>query len=260
MVILTIDQGNTKAKLGVFRISESGSDKLLETYVFEGCPEIEKVAEIIDRHGVEAAIYCSVGHIDVRFIETLRGLLPKDLLTMTHGTPLPVAIDYDTPTTLGLDRVAAAVGATVVVPAQSAVVVDAGTALTADLLISGPGRRPRYCGGRISPGLSMRFRALSEFTARLPLVVAGGDTPIVGRTTEESIRSGVVRGLVAEIEGVYGDYNLEENTGETPAAMILTGGDAPLLMPLLEVMAIHEPHLNDIGLCEVLKYNLSLSI
>lgn len=259
MVILTIDQGNTMCKVSVFRSDDSGKDLLLENVSFEGMPEIEDVAEIIERRNVSAAIYCSVGHVDVRFVESLRGLVPEELLILTHRTPMPVDIDYLTPDSLGLDRVVAAVGASVVAPGRSAVVVDAGTALTEDLLICAPGRRPFFRGGRISPGMSMRFRALSEFTSRLPLVGCEGETPVAGRTTDESIRSGVIRGMAAEIKGVSEDYSTPAITTSGEPALIVTGGDAPLLMRYLGRDAILEPHLNDIGLCEVLKYNYSLS-
>lgn len=259
MIILTIDQGNTKCKVAVFRSDGSGKDTLIEYASFGGMPEIEDVAEIIERLDVTAAIYCSVGHVDVRFVETLRGLIPEELLILTHRTPMPIDIDYKTPESLGLDRVVAAVGASVVAPGRSAVVVDAGTALTEDLLICSPGSRPSFRGGRISPGVAMRFRALSEFTCRLPLVDCEGETPVAGRSTEESIRSGVVRGMSAEIKGVSEEYSALEVAAPGGSALVVTGGDAPLLMRYLDGEAIHEPHLIDIGLCEVLKYNYSLS-
>ena len=103
-------------------------------------------------------------------------------MRLSHETPLPIGVEYATPSTLGLDRIAAAAGASLV--AEEALVVDAGTAVTLDIvsaIVSSEG---------ISPRMRLRFRSLNRFTSRLPLVSATGDIPTFGYDTETAIRAG----------------------------------------------------------------------
>ena len=130
-------------------------------------------------------------------------------------------MEYDSRNTLGADRVAAAAGAQTAMPT---LVVDAGTAVTEDLVAEG-----RFLGGNISPGLSLRFRALNGYTSRLPLVGPDGELPDFGHDTVTAIRAGVLNGLLAEIRGVrdmaarrFGNVKI-----------LLTGGDAGILSGLL---------------------------
>lgn len=252
-VILTFDQGNTRAKLSVFRIMADGGCRVEGEFRYESAPTVEDVAELVETYGISGAIYCSVGHIDVRFVETLRGLICGELIILTHRTPLPVTISYATPSSLGFDRIAAAVGAVELLGKRNIMIVDAGTAVTEDLVTVSPENEVCFLGGRISPGLRMRFRSLHELTSRLPLIDSHGETPVVGRSTELSIRSGVVRGLVSEIDGTFAEYRSLCQSSEL--TMILTGGDAPLLSDLISEKAEVCQNLNDIGLCAIYRHN-----
>lgn len=146
--------------------------------------------------------------------------LPFDVMQLSSDLPLPLKISYSTPSTLGPDRIAAAVGAWNRAPGRNILVIDAGTAITYDVVTSDG----RYIGGNISPGAALRFRSLHEYTASLPRVSPEGDIPMVGYSTETAIRSGVINGVVNEISG----YVNRLSTVYDSLLVFLTGGDADL--------------------------------
>lgn len=140
--------------------------------------------------------------------------------TLSADKPLPVRLNYATPETLGLDRIALAVAAACKYPGQDCLVIDAGTAITYDFI----DRSATYHGGGISPGLRMRYQALHHFTARLPLVDHKSDVELLGDSTQNSIRSGVWWGLYHEVFGIIEDYRQRY----PQLISLLTGGDAAL--------------------------------
>ena len=115
---------------------------------------------------------------------------------MSPSTPVPIGNAYLTPETLGADRLAAAVGAVELTGGGDCVIVDFGTAITIDLVTDGVFR-----GGCISPGLRMRFRALRDYTSRLPECSPTDIDTEIGRSTREAIEQGVMQGVRYEIEG-----------------------------------------------------------
>jgi type III pantothenate kinase len=125
--------------------------------------------------------------------------LSKRFVLFDHLTPLPIKNCYQTPETLGHDRIAAAVGAAYLCPGQNLLIVDAGSAVTYDFLSAEQG----YLGGNIAPGIKMRLTALNQMTKRLPKVEVEPDalTPLFGKNTKEAMAAGVVRGLVFEVKG-----------------------------------------------------------
>ena len=236
-VILTIDQGNTRTKVEVFTDPASGA---VYSAVMEE-PDLERLDAIITEYGVTVGAMCSIKHVDPRLAETLRRMLPGGLLLLTHETPVPVRVDYDTPTTLGPDRVAALCGAASLYPGRDLLVVDAGTAITLDLLAGSPctavfggeapeAATPAFLGGNISAGVSLRLKALHEHTASLPQVPADGPLPPIGRDTATALRCGAIHGAAREILGTLADARAHWGR---PFTLLLTGGDAPLLLPLL---------------------------
>ena len=141
------------------------------------------------------------------------------VLRIDRATTLPIGNRYRTPETLGMDRICAAVAAQARVPGSPVLVVNAGTAITYEYVDAAGD----YIGGGISLGMRSRFRALHEFTAALPLLDEQGSLQLVGDDTATSIRSGVVNGLIAEIEGIVAQYQALAG----PALKVfLTGGDA----------------------------------
>lgn len=248
---LTIDQGNTSTKATLFADKE-GADRGEQILFSErlDAADIEGLARIIEQWRPCRAILSCVGHLDLRTTETLRRFMEDRLLVLTHRTPLPIRIDYRTPSSLGLDRIAAACGAAALLPGRPFLIADAGTALTLDLLDS----EATFRGGNISPGMKIRFASLHSFTEALPETAPDGPHPRFGASTDEAIRSGVLFGMAEEIAG-----SLQAARRICPGAdLLLTGGDAPLLLPLLnlpDAEIIAEPRLVAIGLNRILNYN-----
>jgi type III pantothenate kinase len=137
---------------------------------------------------------------------------------LNHKTKLPISIKYKTPDTLGADRVANAVASNDRFPNDHVLAIDAGTCIKYDLVDD----NQCYHGGAISPGLTMRFKALNTFTDKLPLVQRSDQGMWLGQTTEESIQTGVEHGAVQEVKGFIESYEKEFPN----LKVILTGGDA----------------------------------
>jgi len=159
-------------------------------------------------------------------------------------TPVPISNKYETPETLGRDRLSNAVAATVMFPQLPVVVIDAGTCIKFDFIT----RNNEYFGGSISPGIDMRFRALHEFTARLPLLSRAEMVYLIGKNTTESIHSGVINGALAEVKGILEQYQMTHKDLQ----VIITGGDYTLLERNLKTSVHIEPWLTLKGLNEIL--------
>ena len=162
-------------------------------------------------------------------------------------TPLPVKIEYGTPETLGRDRIAGVVGAFYEKPDCNVLIIDAGTAITYDLLLK-PGI---FAGGNIAPGVKMRLKALHHFTGKLPLIEKIGDFPLMGTNTETAIRAGVIQGILFEIEG----YIRKLKTVYPDLFIFLTGGDAFLLAEKLKTPIFVDKNIVLKGLNRILYYN-----
>jgi len=191
-----------------------------------------------------AAIACASGSAER--VAEVRRALPCPLQLLDASTPLPIAIGYRSPATLGADRVAAACGAWARHAGQDCLVVDAGTCITVDYL-SADGT---YHGGAIMPGLRMNLQALHTFTAKLPLIDIDGVTkaPVLGRSTEESIVAGTLGATMLALAGYVALYR-----EKSPALrVLLTGGDAQRLMAAGATGWEHQPLLTMIGLNEIM--------
>jgi type III pantothenate kinase len=170
------------------------------------------------------------------------------VIELTVNTPMPISINYRTPNTLGVDRIAAAVGAHALMGNSNCdiLVADIGTAITYDVVTADN----CYRGGNIAPGIYMRLKALNCFTARLPQIEPEeGDTPMWGYDTETALRSGAINGVVAELEYYYSQLNKN-------AVAVLTGGGAKLVSDRLSFKPIVVPSLVHIGLNSIIQYNL----
>lgn len=215
MRILTVDIGNSAVKAGVY----DGLD-LLHSVAGVGI-DADGVEGMLDFWSVDGIAVCRVGEDPTGIIGRMLSLgLPA--VVLDPQTPLPIKVDYDTRQTLGPDRIAAAVG--VAAEDKVSLLVDAGTAVTLDLV-----EGMAFRGGNISPGLRLRFASLHNYTSRLPLVGPDGALPLVGHSTETAIRAGVVGGLAGEITHLYRTLQARYRA----LGLILCGGDAPLLTPLL---------------------------
>lgn len=242
MRIFTVDIGNTRAKGSIFedtrfvesRVSESRNPDALLDYAAS--------------RGVDGAIFCCVGKESDGFSERLRSWLDVSVMELTHETPLPIGVEYRSRDTLGVDRIASAVGAAMKYPGNT-LVVDAGTAVTCDVVAGGAFR-----GGNISPGMRLRFESLHRFTSRLPLVDRDGDMPGFGYDTETAIRAGVAGGLLSEIETEY----LTAKEKYQDIQLIITGGDSDFIAESLrqrDVPLTVDHTLVGLGLAAIYNHN-----
>ncbi|MBL4592262.1 MAG: type III pantothenate kinase [Flavobacteriales bacterium] len=238
MMNLVIDIGNTLVKLAVFE-----GDKLLETIVEKQLEE-SLIVSLYENHNIKKGIYASV-----RASNEDETLLKKyNFYPLSHLTPLPLAIKYKTPETLGIDRIAAVVGAKVKFKNTDLLVMDLGTCITYDFVNS----KNEYLGGAIAPGFQMRFKALNHFTGKLPLVNFNvANLKLIGNTTETSIVSGVYNGMKNEVIGAINSYLSQYET----LKIVVTGGDINLfdLEPKNRIFA--DEFLVLKGLNEILNYN-----
>ncbi|MCL1868257.1 MAG: type III pantothenate kinase [Paludibacter sp.] len=241
---LCIDTGNSTSKIGIFENNE-----LNHFFLFENIIKKEEIARLCNRFPIDACIFCSTAKPDFEFIDFLKDKNPF-FIELNQKTKIPITNCYKTPETLGKDRLAAVVGASFLQPSADILVVDAGTAITFDFIDA----QKNYHGGAISPGLSMRFRALNEFTGRLPLVQVAENENIelTGNDTQTSILSGVVNGIIFEIDSFI--CALKENF---PAlTVVITGGNADFLAKRLKNNPITlEKNLVLKGLNRILEFN-----
>lgn len=239
---LTIDQGNSEAKIAIWEGKEL-VDTVIETRLTPA-----SVEKFVDSRRLDGAIYCSVVQNNGPVINKLSHLA-RCVYRLNNSTPLPITIDYDTPLTLGADRVAAAVGAWSEHEGKNILVIDAGTAVTYDYVdASGV-----YRGGNIAPGITMELKALNNFTARLPLVPFPENMPeicrrLMGKNTKEAIALGAVYSVVASIS--YYRSRLPEGT-----VVVLGGGCGHHLASLCDFDVSVDEHLASRGLNRILLYN-----
>jgi type III pantothenate kinase len=237
---LAIDIGNSSCKAGVY------NREVKEHVTYSTSRDTGFLAEIISHYSIDRAILSSVRGESPVFIEQLQAAGIRTLL-LNKDTPLPFRLRYESPETLGTDRLAAVAGAYSIFSNNNVLVIDAGTAVTYDLLDSDG----EYAGGNISPGLGMRFRALNEFTGRLPLVSKGDSFSYLGVNTIDAIRSGVQTGLIFEINEYIRTLNIRYND----LKIIFTGGDGKFLAGKVDAESILAPDLVLDGLNYILDYN-----
>ncbi|MCD8030523.1 MAG: type III pantothenate kinase [Bacteroides sp.] len=236
---LVADVGNTFVKLAVF-----DEGRMAEVCVDDH--SLSRLPGLCAKYPVEAAIVSTVTDIGKEVLQPLTdGQIP--VLWLDHLTPLPVVNLYETPETLGMDRLAAVVGAWQQCPGRDLLVIDAGTAITYEFLDASG----QYHGGNISPGLRMRLQALHDYTGRLPLVPEAGKLPLLGRNTETAIRAGVKRGIEYEIRGYIA--SLKDKYPEL--FIFLTGGDEFSFDTNLKSIIFADRFLVLKGLNRILDYN-----
>lgn len=206
------------------------------------------VRELCRKWPVGKAIVATTRCDADREVALLRGIVPH-VLEFTPDTPVPLKNGYLTPRTLGRDRMAAAVGAWGLYPGRNIVVVDCGTAITIDLV----SKEGVFLGGVISPGVNMRFRALKEYTAKLPLCAPTDEQLLVGRSTVEAIEAGVMNSVSFEIEG----YISRISEKFEDLCIIFTGGDAKYFAKRIKNTIFANYNLILYGLERILEFDAS---
>jgi type III pantothenate kinase len=239
---LVLDLGNSYGKIAV-----CDKKKVIESAVYEKISSRE-IAYFHTRYsGLGGAIISSVVNYSREIIDYLRSLYTP-CIELDPGTPIPLINRYRTPDTLGYDRIAAAVGAYTIYPDTNVLVIDAGTAITYDIVTA----KGEFRGGNISPGLAIRFKALHKYTNRLPHLERPEEIPpLVGSSTREAIQSGIVNGLLFEIDGFIATISKEYPNLQ----VVLTGGDANYFVGKLKSSIFVDLNLNLIGLNRILEHN-----
>ena len=246
---LCIDQGNSRTKVAL--MTDEGKMVKHLNYKSFSSADVERLFDLYD---ITDSIISSVVDIEAAVVNTLHRR-SQHFVLFDHNTPVPIINGYDTPQTLGQDRLAAAVGAKSLCPGENLLIIDAGSAITYDF-VSAEGE---YKGGNIAPGLKMRFTMLQRMTKKLPLVEVDENEliPLFGTNTRDAIAAGVIRGVAYEVKGYMRTLSEKKVHFQT----FLTGGHAPYILNNVrssrsEKREIrHERYLVLIGLNEILRFN-----
>ena len=238
---LIIDIGNNSTKYFLF-----GKESII-LHGRRAVGSFDFINEYAWQFDVDGIIISSVVSLDDEAKELINRAC-EHVIWFDNNTPMPIEIDYRTPKTLGSDRLAAAIGAIEQAPGRNILVIDAGSAITIDLIDS----KGHFRGGNISPGVRMRLTALHQYTSRLPQVDKEGEIPTFGYDTETAIRSGVIRGICHEIEG----YIAEIKEVFPDVLVFLTGGDEKMLIDKIKSPIFADKYLVAKGLNKILKENI----
>ena len=246
---LCIDQGNSRTKVAL--MTDEG--KLIKDLTYKQFSSAD-VERLFDLYEITDSIISSVVDIEAAIVNTL-SRRSQHFVLFDHLTPVPIINRYETPQTLGQDRLAAAVGAKSLCPEQNLLIIDVGSAITYDF-VSAEGE---YMGGNIAPGLKMRFTMLQRMTKKLPLVEVDENEliPLFGKNTRDAIAAGVIRGVAYEVKGYMRTLHEKMPFFRT----FLTGGNAPYVLKNVRTSRNenrpiqYEKHLVLIGLNTILVYN-----
>jgi type III pantothenate kinase len=236
---LAIDFGNTSVKAGLFN-----GHILSEFKAYSSINDLKS-----DSSFLKQAQNCVVGSVTHQH-EVLSSILDPRcrIIEFSSQSKTPLVNLYKSASTLGSDRLAASVGAYTIYPNKNTLVIDSGTCLKFNFT----NQKNEFLGGAISPGLHMRFKALHEQTAKLPLVKFDSSfSKLIGENTEESILSGVINGFTGEMEFVISEYKKQY----PDLIAVVTGGDHVFLAKHLKSRIFAHPYLVLTGLNEILKYN-----
>jgi len=239
---LIIDLGNTNQKLALFKNGE-----LIELQQFP-LLTLKLIRDFV--HMNPDIGNCILSSVVPHRSSVTRFLSSNyNFLELNEATPVPLINRYRTPRTLGKDRLAAAVAGNALFPGKTVLVINAGTCITYDFV----NENNEYLGGSISPGILMRFHALHTFTGKLPLVSFRDEDILTGTDTHESIRSGVLLGAIAEIEGITARYRKKY----TDLTVILSGGDQKYFDKRLKISIFARPNIVLHGLQQILAFNVN---
>ena len=224
-----------------------GNSSVKTTEVIGGTFCEEKIwnsfQEVVINYAKVPLMISSVRKIDTNQLRDL------DAKILTHQTPMPIKLDYETPETLGADRIAAAVGANELFPDMDNLVIDMGTCMTIDLVDNSG----TFRGGIISPGLRMRMKSMSYFTDQLPDISKEWseiNSAELGKSTKECLFSGSYWGMIHEINGVIGAMSKNFTSLNT----IITGGDAHFFESKLKARIFAGSKIVQKGLYRIWKY------
>ncbi|MEC7770397.1 MAG: type III pantothenate kinase [Bacteroidota bacterium] len=209
---LVIDIGNTLIKYAVFE-----NRRIIYDHSFESGLFLSNIKELFEKYPrINHAIISSVGKLDRKERDVVALFCRVHVLT--SQSKVPFKNSYATPTTLGVDRIALATAAYYQNTRGNTLVIDAGTCITYDMV----NNAGEYVGGAISPGIRMRYNAMHNQTAGLPLLEPEELLDFIGNSTESCMHSGVINGVAREVDGVIDQYQSRFQD----LTVILTGGDS----------------------------------
>lgn len=217
---LIVDVGNTFVKIAVFQ-----EDKLLEKAVVDVLALENNFQFFFKKYPkIDKSIIASVGTLPKEALVDLKKRC--EVVILDASLKFPFQNRYATPSTLGVDRMALVAASVKHYPNSNVLIVDAGSCITYDFITN----QNDYLGGAISPGIRLRYKSLNDFTANLPLLDTQMPRTIIGNSTSSAIHSGVMYGIIKEIDGVIEEYHNKY----PDLTVILTGGDANLLSKQLK--------------------------
>jgi len=238
-ITLCLDFGNTRKKAGIFHNNE-----IKEAIVLNDDTN-DSVQSLIDQFKPQKSILSSVIDHNAE-IETILSSQTK-FHKLSHLTKLSFTTPVGKPETIGADRLALAAAAVHFYPKKNNLIIGLGTCITYNFI----NKYHEFMGGGISPGMEMRLKSLNYYTAKLPLIKADSNAPLIGYDTNTNILSGVVIGMAMEIDGMIDAY--QQKFGNFNVA--LTGGDLSHLAPHLKNKIFADPDLIFKGLYAISETN-----
>lgn len=216
---LIIDVGNTRVKAAVFQDEQFKQLEIIDQEDF-----ISQLGMFAGQFPIKKAIISSVGRLTEAQRRSVQLRFPTVLLS--HKTELPFTNLYKTPETLGVDRMGLMAAFAKAYPEKSGLVIDAGSCITYDYIDA----QGNYYGGAIAPGIRLRYEAMHAYTAKLPLLQKPQEYLLVGDTTAAAMHSGVINGVLQEIDGTINQYQADYNVD----VIVITGGDGEFLSKRLK--------------------------
>lgn len=236
---ICFDFGNTRLKAAVFMDGNIHTVEVLDD------SEVSSINAVLDKYHPQKTILSSVINHSTE-IETV--LAAKTVFhKLNYTSKLPITTPVGKPETIGADRLAICAAAVDLFPDSHTLSIGLGTCITYNYV----NNRHQFLGGSISPGMQMRFRAMHEQTALLPLITAEHDFPLIGYDTKTNLLSGVILGMAKEIDGIIEAYALKYSNFN----VLLTGGDMPFFVPHLKNKIFADPYLIYKGLYAICEYN-----
>lgn len=248
-MLLVFDVGNTETTLGLFEGERLRDHWRIVTDMNKTPDELALLlAGLLGGRSVTvpqvgaSAIGSVVPGINDALTEACTGLFGKAPIMVDAKSNLPIRLDVLEPLTVGADRIINTLAASRLFE-RDTIVVDLGTATTYDCITA----EGVFLGGVIAPGIRTSAETLFRRTSKLPATELVPPSRVIGRRTEECIRSGVVFGAVEALDGVVRRIKAEWPTPRDPL-VVATGGLAPMISPICKTVDRVEPHLTLVGL------------
>lgn len=238
-ITICFDFGNTLLKYGVFE-----NEQLIKVENLQS-DQPETISAVLQKYKPARTILSSVIYHNPEIEKELAK--ESSFLKLDATVKLPFTTPVSKPETIGADRLALAAYASFFYKNQNTLVIALGSCITYNFI----NKYHSFIGGSISPGMQMRFKAMHDLTAKLPIVEADWNFPLIGYDTRTNILSGVLQGMASEIDGIIDEYK----TKFEKFNVLLTGGDTANFVRHLKNKIFADPWLILKGLYAISKYN-----